>query len=269
MIPPSTYFEFHLVCTLPLIATLGVLAWRRGDTLAGPAPLAGFGITVALAIVYTTPWGSQLIDRGVWWYGEGVVWGSLWSIPAGEYLFFVLQPILTVLFLCQLSVPTDTDLALSKWERALGAITGLGVGGIGASFLFAGQSTVYLGAILLWAGPIFAIQWAFGWTQLWRARRTVAVAILVPTLYLWIADWAAISLGLWVISDTYTVGIAPLGLPIEEALFFLVTNVFIVQSVVLYLWLIEQWPTIADSPQLARVRRLAWFRESDNQYPGE
>ena len=269
MIPPSTYLEFHLVFILPVIAALAILAWRRGHALTGPTRLAGLGIIIVLALIYTTPWGSRMIDRGVWWYGEGVVWESLWLIPAGEYIFFVLQPILTTLFLARLSIPTDTDLSLSKSERILGATAGLGIGGVGALLFFAGPSTVYLGAILFWAGPILAIQWAFGWTHLWRARRTVAIAILVPTVYLWIVDWTAISLGLWVISDTYTVGIAPLGMPIEEALFFLVTNVFIVQGIVLYLWLLDQWPTVADSPQLARVRQLTGIRESDSQCPSE
>jgi hypothetical protein len=50
----------------------------------------------------------------------------------------------------------------------------------------------------------------------------------------------AIELGIWVISKSYTTGYAVAGLPIEEALFFLVTNVFAVQGVVLYLWLLER-----------------------------
>lgn len=269
MIPPNTYLEFHGVFILPIIAALAALTWRRNHALAGPVRLAGLGIIIVLAVVYTTPWGSRLIDRGVWWYGEGVVRETLWYIPVGEYLFFVLQPILTTLFLAQLSIPTDTNLSLSKLERFVGATAGLGIGGVGLLLLFSGSSTVYLGAILFWAGPIFAIQWAFGWTHLWRARRTVTIAILVPTMYLWVVDWTAISIGLWVISDTYTVGIAPLGMPIEEALFFLVTNVFIVQGIVLYLWLLEQYPSSTGAAQLARVQRLSSVTETDNQYSGD
>lgn len=267
MIPPTTYFEFHIVFILPVIGILAVFAWQRGQILQRPRDLAGLAIIIVLAVVYTTPWGSWMIDRGVWWYAEDVVWHSLWSIPAGEYLFFVLQPILTTLVLAQLAIPTETDLSLSAWERALGITAGLAVGGIGALLLFSGPSTVYLGSILFWAAPILAIQWAFGWTHLWRARRTVAVAILTPTAYLWLADWAAISLGLWIISDTYTVGIAPFGMPIEEALFFLVTNVFIVQGIVLYVWLLDQRPSLADSPQL--LRQYIQARASDDQVPGE
>lgn len=269
MIPPSTYLEFHLLFILPVIGILSLLLWRRDQARVDPAHVAGLGIIIILAVIYTVPWGSRLIDRGVWWYGDGVVSASLWSIPAGEYLFFVLQPILTTLFLLQFHIPTDSDLSLSTWERMLGATAGLAIAGAGAMLLFSGPSSLYLGAILLWAGPILAIQWAFGWTHLWRARRTVTFAVLVPTLYLWLVDWTAISLDLWVISKTYTVGLTPLGMPIEEALFFLVTNVFIVQGIVLYLWLLDQWPTVADSPKLARIRQLSKFRESNTQSPGE
>ena len=51
----------------------------------------------------------------------------------------------------------------------------------------------------------------------------------------------SISLGLWTISPETTVGIAPFGLPIEEAVFFLVTNLLVVQGLVLYWWLVDWW----------------------------
>jgi lycopene cyclase domain-containing protein len=116
-------------------------------------------------------------------------------------------------------------------------------------------STLYLGALLAWAGPVLAIQWGFGWPYLWDLRRTVALAVLVPTLYLWVIDGIALDLGIWVISKEHTVGLALLGLPVEEALFFLLTNVFTVQGIVLYMWLrdqvdvatVERWTTAVES----------------------
>jgi len=74
--------------------------------------------------------------------------------------------------------------------------------------------------------------------------RRVALAIGVPTLYLWAADWVAIELGIWVISSSHTIGIGFGSLPIEEALFFLCTNVFVVQGVVLYVWVVDQRPDL-------------------------
>lgn len=239
MIPPDTYLEFLAVAVVVPILLLGLWTRLRPRRRYGRREVLGVFVILALAVVYTTPWDNYLIARGVWWYGEGVVSRSFWYASLGEYLFFVLQPVLTALWLYRLPIPTDEPFALSIRQRALGGAAGLGVGLVGLALLL-GTSTFYLGAILAWAGPILAIQWAFGWTQLWAARRTVLAAIAVPTVYLWVVDWAAITLGLWVISEQYTVGFAPFGLPIEEATFFLVTNTFVVQGLVLYTWLLER-----------------------------
>lgn len=81
------------------------------------------------------------------------------------------------------------------------------------------------------------MQWAYGGHHLWRLRRVIAVAVAAPTLYLWIADRIALALSIWHISDQFTTGLALFGLPIEEALFFLVTNMLVVQGLVLALHL--------------------------------
>lgn len=239
MIPPETYLQFHAVAMLPPIAALALLAWLR-PTNHGRRLVSGLAIITILAVVYTLPWDHYLIERGVWSYGEGVVAGRFGRVPFGEVLFFVLQPILTALWLSRLSIPTDQPLALSARQRAAGVGAGIGLGVVGG-LLLTGESTFYLGAILAWAAPILAIQWGFGWTYLWNCRRPVALAVGVPTVYLWIIDRTAISLELWTIAPETTVGIAPFGLPIEEAVFFLVTNLFVVQGLVLYWWLLDRW----------------------------
>ena len=242
---PTTYLGFHLVFVLPPACLVVAAAYLRPAARWGRVPFVGVGVIVALAVGYTTPWDAALIERGVWGYGDGVVSAAVYGIPIGEYVFFVLQPILVALWLYNLDVPTDGDLRLSARTRLLGLGAGTAVAVVGVGLLLSGPSTLYLGAILAWAAPVLAIQWAFGWPHLLRARRAVAVGIGVPTLYLWAIDRFAITNGLWILSDTYTLVIAPFGLPIEEAVFFLVTNVFIVQGLVLYLWLVDQWPTVA------------------------
>lgn len=240
MIPPETYLQFHTVAILPPIVGLALLGWFRPTDHGRRRAVSGLLIITTLAFVYTLPWDNYLIGRGVWQYGAGVVTGRLWSVPVGEALFFVLQPILTALWLARIPFSTDQSLTLSARQRAAGVVAGGAVGAVGVGFL-SGESTLYLGAILAWAAPILAIQWGFGWTQLWACRRSVVLAVGVPTLYLWAMDWAAISLGLWTIADQYTVGIGLFGLPIEEMSFFLVTNLFVVQGLVLYWWLVDRW----------------------------
>ncbi|MCQ4334144.1 lycopene cyclase domain-containing protein [Natronomonas sp. F2-12] len=248
---PETYLGVHLLFVVPLILVLGILTYARSAATWGKVPFFGLFVVLVLAFLYTTPWDNLLIDQGVWWYGSGATRAHVWAAPIGEYLFFVLQPILAALWLYNLDIPTEGSLRIPGRTRLAGLVAGLAVGACGAGLLLADPSRLYLGAILVWAGPILAIQWAFGWPHLVRARRTVALGIGVPTVYLWFVDWYAITNGLWTISTTYTVGIAAFGLPIEEMLFFLITNVFIVQGLVLYLWLVEQWPTVAPDVRAA------------------
>ncbi|WP_181691388.1 lycopene cyclase domain-containing protein [Natronomonas sp. LN261] len=248
---PTTYLGLHLRFILPPILLVGLLAYRRPAASWGRVPFAGLGVILVLAVGYTTPWDNLLIEQGVWTYGGGVTAAHVWAAPIGEYLFFILQPLLVALWLYNLDIPTEGGLRIPIGTRALGLVAGLAVVAVGVGLVLSGPSTLYLGAILGWAGPILAIQWAFGWPHLLRAWKAVAAGIGVPTVYLWAVDWYAITNGLWTLSDTYTVGIAPFGLPIEEALFFFITNAFIVQGLVLYLWLVDQWPTVAPDVRAA------------------
>ncbi len=249
MTAPLTYLQVHLLFIIPPILVLGWLAYRREQTWWGSRPFSGLAIMIVLAVVYTTPWTNHLIPADVWWYGEGAVIGRIWYTPIEEYLFFVLQPILTAFWLFQIPRVDDRSLWIPTHHRLIGGLAGLAIGAVGL-FLTRGTATYYLGWLLAWAGPILAIQWSFGLTYLWQLRRHWLIAVGVPTLYLWAVDWFAISLGVWVISDVHTVGLSLFGLPIEEALFFLVTNVFLVQGIVLYMWLLDR---IHEVPTTAQV----------------
>jgi hypothetical protein len=59
--------------------------------------------------------------------------------------------------------------------------------------------------------------------------------VLVPTVYLSLADAVAIGAGVWSISEELTVGWRVGSLVFEEALFFFLTNVLVAQSIVLFL----------------------------------
>jgi len=244
-LPALTYLEFHLVFVLPVLVALAAVA---------PSPLAGrpyaapFGIAVlvAVAVLYTTPWDNHLIATGVWEYADGSVAARVWAAPIEEYLFFVLQPLVTSLWLCRLPAVTDAapiddrGFDVPVGLRALGLLGGGLVSGAG--WLLASEF-YYLGTLLLWAGPVLAIQWAFAWPVLWDLRRTLAVGVAVPTLYLWVVDRIAIAMGIWSFDGAYMTGLAVLGLPVEEMLFFLLTNVFVVQGLLLFWWVTDNWST--------------------------
>ncbi len=57
----------------------------------------------AIAFVYTTPWDNAIIALGVWSYDPALVWGIVLGwVPLEEYLFFLLQPLLSGLIVLAL-----------------------------------------------------------------------------------------------------------------------------------------------------------------------
>jgi len=71
---------------------------------------------------------------------------------------------------------------------------------------------------------------------LWHQRRLVAMALLPPMLYLVVADALAINSGTWTIAPAQSTGVMLGGvLPIEELIFFGLTNVLIVFGMTLFL----------------------------------
>ncbi|SDY28561.1 lycopene cyclase domain-containing protein [Halopenitus persicus] len=243
MIPPTTYFDVHVTFLLPPILGLGLLAWRRNRL--DRRFLGGLAVLIALAVGYTTPWDARLIAIGVWRYGEGAVARRLLGVPLGEYVFFVLQPALTLLWVRWITRDGDDSPRVasrqSPGNRLAGLLAGAAIAVVGGWLVIAGPETrLYLGAILLWAGPVLAIQWAYDWPSLRRRGRTIAVGVLVPTGYLCLVDRIAIDAGIWTIAPAYTTGLTIGGLPVEEGLFFLVTNCFLAQGYLLYDELIER-----------------------------
>lgn len=244
-----TYFQFHLLFLLPPIAALVLATWRRRGPFAGalepraPRAWRALGLITVLALVYTTPWDNYLIARGVWGYLPGRVLFTIGYVPIEEYLFFVLQPLLSGLLLFALARRTGTGAepppASLRW-RAVGAV-GFGLLAVGGALLLGLERGVYAGLILAWAAPVAALQWGVGGEVLAARWRLLGTATLLPTLYLWLADRIALENGIWWISPRYTFGWHLFGLPVEEALFFLVTNVIVVQGLMLFLVVGRRW----------------------------
>jgi lycopene cyclase domain-containing protein len=100
-------------------------------------------------------------------------------------------------------------------------------------------SLLYLGGLIAWVGPVLALQWAVGGGYLARTPRVLLTATLLPAAYFWIVDRIAIGMGTWRIAEELTTGIAVLGLPIEELLFFVSAGVMTVNGLVLFEWVLD------------------------------
>jgi putative membrane protein len=76
----------------------------------------------------------------------------------------------------------------------------------------------------------------FGADILWHYRRLVFWAIAIPGTYLSLMDIVALNETTWSISKTQTTGIQFFGiLPLEEVVFFFITNVLITFGMTLLL----------------------------------
>ena len=231
-----TYLEFHFVFTLPAILLLTALFISRKHKWKNKLRIPFLFLLSAIAFVYTTAWDNFLVYKGVWWYGEERVIGTIGYVPIEEYLFFLLQPILTGLwFYYALSFKSENPVGKNvTLHRRIGGIVFLLTLVVGW-LLMQFDEGLYLGLIVIWAGPVIGGQWWYAGSWIWAVRKYWMIGVWVPTFYLWVADRIAISLEIWTIAEQYTLGFSLFGLPLEEAVFFLVTNILVVQGLIMFL----------------------------------
>ena len=189
-------------------------------------------VVAAIAFVYAAPWDNYLIWRGVWDSPPDRILGRLLFVPVEEYAFFLLQPLLTgawfgvVLRRWRLRpLPRGSRPAALAWLVVV----------ISGVVLWGRPGSLYLGTLLVWAAlPLAGMSWyRGGW--LGRNLGPMAAAVVPPTAYLWWVDRVALAEGAWVLSSEHIVGLSVFGLPLEEALFFLLTNILVVTGAGLFL----------------------------------
>jgi lycopene cyclase domain-containing protein len=219
---------------LPALALSAGLA-RGARRILGPRVAWSIPVLAILAVLWTTPWDNYLVAHGIWRYGPDRVIGTIGWVPLEEYLFVLLQPVLTsLLLLGLLRRGTPAPVQRSNAHRIAGVTVWLAIAAAGGLALST-QAGTYLGLILVWAAPVAAGQWAVGEDGIRRRGREVLGAVVIATGYLCVADAFAIRAGIWFIEPATSTGLLLLGLPVEEAIFFLLTNVLIVQGLVLFL----------------------------------
>jgi lycopene cyclase domain-containing protein len=242
-----TYFGFLAIFLgIPLLglSILTIFDLRRGYNLPAALSAIPFWLTVIIhvlvALVYTTPWDNYLVATGVWYYNPRLVTGiTLGWVPIEEYSFFVLQTIVTGLWMRALAVrlPMPVE-GFREYHRARKLpFWGLGVIWIAAAVgLVSGwQPGNYLNLILCWAIPPILMQIIFGGDILRYHWRFSLLALAVPTIYISLADSLAIGLGIWAIDPGQSVNLFLGGvLPLEEFIFFTATNTLICLGVILF-----------------------------------
>jgi lycopene beta-cyclase len=232
-----TYFGF-LACFVALpMGFLSLLVLRDARrnrrlplTPGGSRPWLILALLVIVALVYTTPWDNYLVATRVWWYEPRLVTGITFGwVPLEEYTFFVLQPILIVLWCLWVARRAPTASQSIGWPARvllMVLLAGVWVGALVT--LFAGwPSASYLGLELAWALPPLFIQVAVGAGALGQQRWLLLFTVIPVTVYLSVTDSIAISLGIWTINPARSLGVMLGKLPLEEGLFFLLTTTLV------------------------------------------
>lgn len=238
-----TYFGFlALFLLIPIIFFAILYRKSQRPTANSQRPLFALALHILMALVYTTPWDNYLVATRVWWYDPELVTGfTIGWVPIEEYTFFIVQPILTGLILLWLmSRPGYYTLHPTPHTPHFNRYALLSVFAIwllSIIILFSGwEPGTYLGLELGWALLPIMLQIGYGADLLWRYRRLVLTAILPVTLYLSAADALAIGFGTWTINPAQSLDIHLFGvLPVEEFIFFLLTNILIVFGMTLFL----------------------------------
>jgi len=256
-----TYFGFLFrFLFIPILIFLIITIWDNKnnkqirDFRNGSAVWIGIGIHILLAVICTTPWDNYLVATGVWYYNPNLVTGLVIGyVPIEEYTFFVVETILSGLWwwflarrispLCKgkeigvresfqpnkKHITLSTCLLISLWLIST------------YIFFFGAKKWTYLSIILFWALPAILPQLLFGADILWHYRKLVMLGILIPGAYLSLMDIIALRETTWSISLSQTTGILFFGiLPLEEVVFFWITNVLIIFGMTLLLANVSQ-----------------------------
>jgi lycopene beta-cyclase len=190
--------------------------------------LAPVAVLALLAVLWTAPWDDYLVRTGVWTYDPAQVLARIGAVPAEEYAFVVLEVVLIAAWGLRTGAlrPTPARPAPGR-SRRNGAWSWAAAAAAGAVLVLLGGHLRYLGLLLVWAAPPLALQRAVAGDVL-AVRRGARRRLVGPVaLWLCLADRVALESGLWTVSAGSSTGLGVLGLPVEEALFFLLTSVLV------------------------------------------
>lgn len=247
-----SYFGFlaiFLGIPVAILSIITIIDYKRGkwipDALHSFQPwIVMLGLCI-VAFIYTTPWDNYLVATRVWWYDINLVNGLVIGyVPIEEYTFFLVQPVMTGLLFLLIAryLPMLSQKAKNTRIRVSATIvTGI-VWAVFTLILIATffndslQPMTYLSLELSWALIPIIIQFAFGADILWRHRNAVIFTIVLSTLYLSWADSIAIASGTWTIDPQQSLHWLIGGvLPVEELIFFLITNTLVTLGMTLIL----------------------------------
>ena len=96
------------------------------------------------------------------------------------------------------------------------------------------ENLKYFGYLITWASVPLAIQWIVGSKQLINSIKYWVLPFFLFSIYLSLIDCIAIKNNIWTIAQETSCGLLAFGLPVEEIVFFLATNLLVFQGMALW-----------------------------------
>lgn len=229
-----TYMQVHVYYTLPPTIILYFLLRPLISSFDKIKIIA----LCALAIIYTTPWDNYIIYQKAWWYRKDAVIGTIGYVPIEEYFFFIIQTVFTSLWTMCCSRWTINSLFLGNRNRIKCQLTSCVVISLMLMAMTWGwfnaiptTKTFYLGAITWWSLLVIIVLWYITGAYIVQRYETFLLSVLMPSIYLCYVDVIALRARVWHINERTSLEIFMFDdLPLEEVIFFFITNIIVVMG---------------------------------------
>lgn len=232
----STYSDIQVTYMLPVIAVLAFIT----RPFISRSEMFKMTVLSGLALIYTIPWFYFVIQNGALTYSTEKVLATVRLVPIEDCVFVVAHTVMTSLWtlLCTwwsihpcLNFNHDkTSHQLIRWIP-ISTLSFLTVKGY-RMMTIPGLNTFYLGSILCWACPAIILLWYGTGNYFVKRFKSYLIAIAAPTLFMCRVSQIVMNNNIrHVNAQTSLNAFVAEHLPIEDALFFLVSNVIIVLAV--------------------------------------
>jgi len=236
-----TYFRFHLIFNLPVLAILLLLNWKF---YWWGSELAALGYVLLAVMVFTTPWDNLAAKWGIWGFPRNKYSLRIGYLPVEEYAFFILQSLNVILLVRALLryfpyfktldvtvIDIFTYLCLAAsilpwlvvawqlylWRKKKGP---------------AANYAIHLS----WFLPVIYLQWVVAPPLFGNHIALLALVTSIFGIYYTLADLVAVKAGVWFFDEKQITGHKLGGiLPWEEIAFFFLTSLLVAQSYILLL----------------------------------
>lgn len=236
-----TYRGFHYRITLPLLAVCAAFWAYAGADSAG---LLSMGALCLIVVIFTYPWDSWAVRRGVWDFPDDRLIRRIGVLPVEEIAFFVLQTLqvacLTLALLrCEVFSSNDAPAQINSGNLIVTGSTLLAaalVHVLSRNARAQRPQLTYAWHLGVWFIPLIASQWMFAFDILASCSGAIAVSTMAIGTLLSLADVWAVKHGIWFFDERQILGLKIRGiLPLEEVAFFYLTSLLVAQSIVLFI----------------------------------